>query len=250
MSTDGMMTFRTSYLRAIAWAWEQPEHYHRMVHSDAEELFDYLGLPFPAWDIKISLQPPRAAHEPVCEAGDGYQPAFAGRWVGPKPILKLPFPDAPTVEPVAALAAFYELLPTPFGPKTSGGEAGPGGMGMGPVSDALVLGAVLMRAVAMHWNTADGKLHEAYEHDLFGPRGGKPPRNINDALAKWQGYDCPWNMELVAMRCDSTWDGTGWSKRPRAELTLFVPAAPTETSLPFALAAYNQTGAAYPLTCP
>lgn len=249
MSTDGMMTFRTSYLRAIAWAWERPDQYEKMVSTDAKTLFQYLGLPFPQWHIQILLRPPCDAKEPVGTAGDGYLPTFAGRWVGPKPVLRLPFPDAPHADAVAALAAYYQLLPTPFGPDTSGGEAGPGGMGMGPVSDALVLGAVLMRAVAMHWNDRDEN-HLAYERDLFGPQGGTPPKNINDALAKWLGYDCPWNMELVAFHWDGSWDGKGWSKPPQAALTLFVPAAPSHGATPFALAAYNQTGAAYPLTCP
>jgi ribosomally synthesized peptide (two-chain TOMM family) len=198
--------------------------------------------------------------------GNGYQPALTGSWVGPRAVLRLRLPSPPKSEGerTRALAAYYASMPTPFGqgvptlsPENGGGVgdgSGAGGGGMGHWEDALVLGATVARALALSWS-------DEQFHDQFKGRGALL------ALQNWLGYTLPWNMELVTEYVSprvAHWDpaqqqwmhrdpkGKEWSPGVSPNhLTLWVPNAP-DAKYPqaVALAAYNQTGDAYPLTCP
>ncbi|MDD9939583.1 MAG: BMA_0021/BMA_0022 family TOMM bacteriocin [Myxococcales bacterium] len=247
MSMNSMMQFRTSYLKAIAKAWADPALFRRMATSD--DGFAFLEGPKPNWDVELHFRENRMP-------GNGYRPELTGSWVGPNAILELRLPKAPddAEEHAAALAEYYALLPSPFGFERSeevqdgaesGGSshqvtsAGAGGSGMGHFSDALVLGGVVMRALALSWESADFREHVFSRGRALG------------ALQAWLGYSCPWNMDIEAVPSSIEWlPGLGFSAKPRNRLTMWLPNRPEGHGLGVALAAYNQTGDAYPLTCP
>lgn len=274
MSIDGMMQFRLAYLEAIAQSWYDSAYRNRMFECAWEALED-LKRPLPHWNIQLRL----------CDdtlPGNGFSPSRVGGWVGPNFQLQVGFPRAPTCDDglvqaemrVSALAGYYELYPTPFGsgvrhkaPAISeqDSSAGSAGEGMGHWSDALVLGGVLVRALALYWQDAD------FRQLLL--QGGSAPHAPNkysggvmSVLEHWNGYTCPWNVDLyVVERDDVVWNHKQrcWTRakdQPKSsndrpptlnELVLFVPRAPHDFDhWPIALAAYNETGSAYPLTCP
>lgn len=248
MGMSDMMRFRTTYLEAIARAWSDEAFFHAMTNWKAKgyDGWEFLRPPLPHWHIEL-------AFGQDAMAGNGYQPELTGSWVGPKAILTLRFPEAPPLDQQArALSAYYSELPTPFGhgtirvePWPKGGgvppvgdDDGSGGDGMGYWSDALVLGGTVMRALALSW------VDQTFSEQLFG-------KNAVSALENWLGYTLPWNMQLWAMRDPlPKWDGSCWTPRPRNGLRLWVPNKPDTRYHALALASYNQTGNAYPLTCP
>lgn len=264
MSLNDMMLFRLAYLKAIALSWREPASLKRMIEvDDGWAFFREKKLePLPAWDIDLRFRPDQLP-------GAGFRPAQTGGWVGPNFLLELRLPKAPNPsDQPLALAQYYAALPTPFGVKGKEepkkcecpchedeaekgrgrvhnySSAGAGGAGMGHWSDAVVLGGVILRALALSWSDDD-----------FRWQLGENPLQ---ALQNWLGYNCPWNVTLRVEYTDLTWDAhsRAWSEKPRNRLTLYLPSKPDVTvngepiSLAVALAAYNQTGDAYPLTCP
>ncbi len=259
MSLDDMMRFRISYLKSIAKAWNDPAFFEQMTSADCG--WSCLAGPLPRWDIDLEFRRDKLA-------GNGYRPAETGGWVGPDFALQLRLPPGPTseVEQLTAITRYYALLPSPFGQLRKGekhcrdnaktccdrpdadlaedSSDGAGGSGMGHWADALVLGGVIVRALALSWSNADFKQQLASD--------------ALTALENWLGYNSPWNMSLSVdfEQGGSRWNGKDWHPKPRNLLRLFVPNRPTldvsgqPVNLAVALAAYNQTGDAYPLTCP
>jgi ribosomally synthesized peptide (two-chain TOMM family) len=245
---DDLMRFRTAYLRSIARAWNDEAFFRAMTDRKAKgyDGWRFLPHPLPHWHIELFFGLDTLP-------GNGFKPELTGSWVGPRAILKLRFPRAPEVaEQSRALAAYYAELPSPFGhgrihvepwhasegPPPLQDSDGSGGAGMGYWSDALVLGGSVARALALSWSNS------TFAEQFFGDRA-------LEAMQNWLGYTLPWNMQLEAEQVtDVTWDGTKWSPRPRNSLTLWVPNKPETRYQALALAAYNQTGNAYPLTCP
>jgi ribosomally synthesized peptide (two-chain TOMM family) len=174
--------------------------------------------------------------------------------------MTLCLPAAPknVADRAQALAAYYQLLPSPFGQKpgssgtargvggstggvgtSAGTSAGAGGAGMGHESAGFVLGGVILRALALSWQDP------IFAQQLI----GNP--DALTVLENWQGYSCPWNMQFLVEASMSEFKGGVWDPVPTNRLTFFVPTAPTDVGVhALALASYNQTGDAYPLTCP
>jgi ribosomally synthesized peptide (two-chain TOMM family) len=248
MGMDDMMRFRTAYLRAIARAWSDEAFFRAMTSwkTNGYDGWSYLPSPLPRWNVELLF-----AADVL--PGNGYRPDLTGSWVGPGAIFTLRLPRAPAGDQVKALAAYYSEMPTPFGqgrPRVEGwiepGEgtpevgdsAGSGGAGMGHWNDALVLGGTVLRALALSWSD------QTFSEQFFG-------KHAIDALQSWLGYTLPWNMQLEAEQVsDVTWNGKKWSPRPSNSLRLWVPNKPDTRHHALALASYNQTGNAYPLTCP
>jgi ribosomally synthesized peptide (two-chain TOMM family) len=249
MGMDDMMRFRTSYLEAIARAWVDEKFFHAMTDKNAKgyDGWRFLRRPRPHWNVELAFGVDTLP-------GNGFRPELTGSWVGPKALLSLCFPQAPVIEQQAeALAAYYKAMPSPFGQghpsadpwdereqhqQPLGDSDGSAGSGMGHWSDALVLGGTLVRALALSWS------EPLFCEQFFGGRA-------LDALQNWLGYTLPWNMDLQAEPArDMKWNGRAWTPMPRNRLTLWVPNRPETKHRALALAAYNQTGDAYPLTCP
>jgi ribosomally synthesized peptide (two-chain TOMM family) len=93
------------------------------------------------------------------------------------------------------------------------------------------------------------------------------PESSLKALQNWLGYTCPWNFDIAFEQCKATWiprsagESGYWKNLPQNLLIMFPPGAPRHDSGPgagskwleiqtIALASYNMTGDAYPLTCP
>lgn len=249
MNIDSMMQFRLSYLQLVAWGWESPQNYAAIVTAaDGFTLFTQLKLPRPPWTMSLKLSDPLT----VLQAS-GFAPAATGGWIGPRARLTIDFPAPPAVatDHPAALASYYSELPSPFGepppgPQPPGVASGAGGHGMGHMSDALVLGGVIVRALAISWADA------SFRQQLI---GGAP---INGLLMDYLGYNFPWNMDLIGRAGASAFifpqqGARGcWSPTPTNAIEMYVPRHPQlggpQDAL--ALAAYNQTGDQYPLTCP
>lgn len=265
MGMDSMMLFRTAYLRAIAKAWNNEHFFNRMTDCNAvgydgwkilEECVDPPPC-LPPWGIRLFF---REDQYP----GNGYHPELTGSWVGPQPIIRLRLPPPPAralpvpeaqAEQAKALAAYYAAMPTPFGYQARGKDAVQAqsalGTSMGPWVDALLLGATVVHALALSWND------ELFNSQFFGSEALLVLRN-------WLGYNLPWNMRIEAegvKHDEAKWDveqqqwqirdGQKWTAGvPANSLTLFVPNRPKPGFQAVALASYNQTGPAYPLTCP
>jgi ribosomally synthesized peptide (two-chain TOMM family) len=175
--------------------------------------------------------------------------------------LRLPGAPKDVDARAQALAAYYQLLPSPFGQKqgstaagrgvpsgspggvgnSAGSSAGAGGAGMGHESAGFVLGGVIVRALALSWKD------DTFADQLI---GNKEALTI---LENWLGYSCPWNMQFLVEKSSAQFkvkEGV-WDPAPTNQLTFFVPNAPKNVAdHALALASYNQTGDAYPLTCP
>lgn len=267
MSLDDMMAFRVAYLKAISESWRDDTFKQKMIAATADGGGDNSGWQYldrditsPVlndtnkvnnWDIDLHFL------EDVLP-GNGYHPELSGGWVGPRAVLTLNFPDPPTTDDqqAVALADYYFKLATPFGEierhGTGGGgvSSGAGGNGMGHMSDALVLGGVIARSLALSWSSTE------FKQQLVKTAGA----DALPVLANWLGYKCPWNVEIrVAFYGTGAglpvWnDNDGvkkWDPKPRNALQMYLPNKPAG-SPPYAiaLAAYNQTGDQYPLTCP
>lgn len=250
MALDGMMQFRLSYLQLVAWAWEKEARYDELVDPqnprDRWAYFDDLGLERPKWTIQLKIADPKTELP-----GSGFAPAETGGWIGPRAHLTFQFPAPPAdVDIPAAAAAYYARLPNPFGePQPVMGLAavssGAGGQGMGHASDAFVLGGVIVRALTVSWSNSDFRTKLT------------SGASINGLLMDYLGYNLPWNMDLFGTAGTSTYvpvkDKVGTWKDPLLNtLEMFMPRRPAGSGADraLALAAYNQTGDQYPLTCP
>ncbi|HKO52622.1 MAG TPA: BMA_0021/BMA_0022 family TOMM bacteriocin [Polyangiaceae bacterium] len=248
MAFDSMMQFRLSYLQLVSWAWEDDERYAAIVGEvNGYKYFDQLSLTLPTWNIKLKISDPTTKL-----AESGYAPAATGGWIGPRARLTIQFPEQPGDAAIpSASAAYYALLPNPFGeappPDAGGASSGAGGHGMGHMSDAFVLGGVILRALTISWKDP------IFRAQLV---SGQP---INGLLMDYIGYNLPWNMDLFGEVGTSVFTAAGqdddlgnWGPVPRNTLEMFMPKKPLGNGADraLALAAYNQTGDQYPLTCP
>jgi ribosomally synthesized peptide (two-chain TOMM family) len=245
-----MMQFRLAYLKAIAKAWNDAAFFKKMI-SDPDG-WKCLGSPKVHWNLEL-----RFAEDTL--PGNGYRPSLTGGWVGPDAVMTLRLPNAPAEEQQSlALAAYYAEMSTPFGKAfkgrqdlaatfeaVDGGNGGDGsdgsdGDGLGHSNDAFVLGGVILRALALSWSSDEFR-QQFFQGDAL------------VALENWVGYNFPWNMQIKAKLDEELeWQAGSerWSRAPRNQLTLYVPNKPQTQHQAVALAAYNETGNAYPLTCP
>lgn len=276
MISSDLMDFRTAYLRIIARTWVDSEFRGKVVGANSEQIrqlfindydFDWC---WPALDPIFE------------EAGAEWRPERVGGWRGKgfsgKLTVKLPLNKkcvrAKDPEKMAlALADFYALRPTLFGngkrwANSMSFQAYP--TSLGNEGDFQEFGAVILRALGLAWSEGpDG----AFTQKLQDTTSCLP------ALAGWLGYTTPWNMAIVVEDDpDAVWeplDGkdsrqNGWQIKPhhssseglnphppavslrKNTLVLHIPHRPDDADqefFPVALAAYNQTGPAYPFTC-
>ncbi len=167
MALDDFMSFRLTYLQAIAKSFGDKNFFKEMVNAQDGLAFlkkNFPSSPLPDWSIHVLFREDTLP-------GNGYHPEATGSWVGPRAKMVLRFPLAPDDVAIraSALAAYYQELPSPFGQKhdptsknlgapspaggggSAGTSAGSGGAGMGHESDAFVLGGVVLRALALSW---------------------------------------------------------------------------------------------------
>jgi ribosomally synthesized peptide (two-chain TOMM family) len=155
VAIDSMMQFRLSYLQLVAFAWEDTRNYDAIVADpDGYSFFTKLNLSRPPWTIALKLSDPL-----IGLPESGYAPAATGGWIGPRAQLTIEFPNPPENpdDAPAAMAAYYAALPSPFGEAGLTPDAistGAGGHGMGHMSDAFVLGGVIVRALAISWSNS------------------------------------------------------------------------------------------------
>ncbi len=252
---DSLMQFRITYLRAIARAWNDPAFLKELlecpnVFGILQQEFGFC-YPWPYLELRLAIdQNFPSVWQPVQTAG----------WIGPNDKFVLYLPPAPPSEPqwTPALAAYYQLFPTLFGPSrrlataapppqqgvaletsASGGDTifGSGGT----LTDFLTFGAVMLRALALSWKDPQ------FQHALYAD-------GLN-ALNAWLGYNSPWNFTVdISMDTTATWSPQSgrWSNLSNNRIEMNFPNAPKEfeTSVwPIALTAYNSTGPQYPFTC-
>lgn len=283
MSDHGLIEFRTAYLRAIARVWREGEtsDFARDLTSGVQgkinQCLAECGFSADCW--------PNLDVQFIRNGGVKWNPGDTGGWFCPVSkheslTLRLPLDKASVLEGVdqgywaQALAEFYQLFPTPFGPIAAPSQAGTNDATheslmayptkLGKFESFLELGGVVTRAIALAWRQqASGDL--SFTNDLT--------TNAVDALQSWLGYISPWGIDLrvehapAGARWIPPTDGasTGtWACGSTREgkrllladclkntLTLCLPDQPgaDATVWPIALAAYNNTGPAYPFTC-
>jgi ribosomally synthesized peptide (two-chain TOMM family) len=233
-----LIEFRVAYLRAIAKSWSDPEFRTRLSETPIVALGE-CGLGRWTWrlDLKLPLD------------GDQWNPGDTGGWAGSNresitlylpldPAVALPGP--PSESWPEALSEYYRLYPTLLG---TIGEPSPAGqaynVGLGSWNAFLDFGSVTVRALALAWRNADFRT--------------QVQKDTIAALQNWLGYNSPWNLDIrIRNNPEMKWSSGVWQQGSRKnELCLFVPQRPGDdfTVWPIALAAYNETGPAYPFTC-
>lgn len=246
MSTSDLMNFRTTYLRAIAQAWFDPEFASKLTIAGkgADALKDQFSYTWPWPDLILTVR----------DHGAEWNPSETGGWSGSirdEIWVNLPLDPARIKglrpeDHARAIAAYYQQYTTFLGPggppnptKETGNHLQAYDPGLGSWDGFLHFGAATFRALALAWH------NETFRKELQ-----------NDALLameSWVGYSSPWNFKILffdkSAQCtwnehDCTW------KLPRNELVLWLPRRPDKEHIrPIALTAYNSTGEAYPFTC-
>ncbi|MGK4006906.1 BMA_0021/BMA_0022 family TOMM bacteriocin [Sorangium sp. So ce1036] len=278
-----MIEFRTAYLRAIARVWREGEtsdfakDLTSGIQSKIDQCLSECGFSADCW--------PNLCVQFVRNGGVQWNPGDTGGWFSPVSkheslTLRLPLDKAKVLHGVdqrywaQALAEFYQLFPTPFGPIADPSQSGTKESThqslmayptkLGDFHSFLELGGVIARAIALAWRQqASGDM--SFTHDLMTRAAG--------ALQSWLGYISPWGIDLRvepapdgvrwipptddasagAWACGATREGESLPLEDylRNTLTLCLPDRPGKdaTVWPIALAAYNNTGPAYPFTC-
>lgn len=252
--TNSLMGLRLAYLRAIAKSWRDEEFKQTIVTGK-----DILGIlerefgfhsPWQHLELHLVNDEPKAEWKPMETAG----------WIGSNDRFVIHIPKKPdkATHPEQALAAYYQMFPTLFGPvKNNNSLRGPLplGLGVGP-EPFLEFGAVTLRAIALGWK------NETFWNDLTTKKGSKR-KDAKPALSRWLGYNCPWNFDLSFVEHQNfIWQEDGkhkigvWNppeagkKIPNNIIELHYPEKPEdETFYAIALTSYNSTGPAYPFSC-
>jgi ribosomally synthesized peptide (two-chain TOMM family) len=273
-SIDGdLMSFRTTWLRAVALAWSDAGFAEELERNPLRALLERFKFVWP-WpkviDFAVNVE------QGLKWAGDD--------WVWPSNqedclTLHLPISKRPEEMRVVALADYYAQRPSIFG-TAGGGGATPRSQSLItsaglditdadglPLSNFLLSGApvrfggnnppqggftpssgsfadfevVLLSALAKSWN------NQAFAELI------QSDKNLLVALHTIRGYTSPWRLILKLKDDDmANWNATAqtWTHLTPHLLTLNLPDRPiavNEQSV--ALAAYNSTGAMYPFTC-
>ncbi|WP_437576229.1 BMA_0021/BMA_0022 family TOMM bacteriocin [Sorangium sp. So ce887] len=284
MSTNKLMEFRVTYLRAIAKAWAEPDFENKLLNNPTRTLLDYFGFDWGMWENACTLQIVSTGRSPGRFDRRGNTastelPPMRFEWIGDEWVwsknlldsmtmyLPLTAPSTEATEQAMALADYYRQRASLFSDDW-GTEYGP--IGKKPVAIAPAVGTqsnspvggfvptdqgfeafkvVLLAAIAKAWASEDFKQMLLIDSAA--------------AMQTIRGYKLPWNMNICIMNDD----GASWTKpdassdppsqgqsywtfsRPHT-LTLYLPTAPSdENAEPVALAVYNATGAEYPFTC-
>lgn len=248
-----LMRLRLAYLRVIAKSWRDKEFKKSIVNTgDIFETLKEYGFDSPWEYLEFHLvdDEPKTMWKPMETAG----------WIGSNDRFVLYIPAKPdeTNCPEQALASYYQMFPTLFGPT----RFGPSGqeialkqslnydLGVGP-EPFLEFGAVTLRAIALAWENPE------FRQDLA-TKNGSARKEAKTALSRWLGYTCPWNFDInFVEHPDFTWQpesgNTGaWNlnKIPKNIIELHYPEKPEEEQFyAIALTSYNATGPAYPFSC-
>jgi len=254
MEQNTLIEFRVTYMRAIAKAWSDPTFKASLLKWKRDDTKDHplkeLGFnPRDHWP-KLEVE--------FVETGGTWKPHTTGGWyssgeVGETLTLRLPldpayaFPKNDKGQWTEALAGFYQRYPTLFGTKDKGLDTQSYLTDLGSTQPFFDFAGVIVRALALAWND-----------ELF---RGQLTENAANALLGWLGYTFPWGIPLKIVPttkpqwvCRSRKKGTyfDWDHLEPNTLTLAIPQKPNDSDpmiLPIALAAYNNTGPAYPFTC-
>jgi ribosomally synthesized peptide (two-chain TOMM family) len=266
-----LMAFRTTYLRAIAKAWADPQFSKHLIGDPISAMRDYFDFEWP-WPTMCNLEivVPGAGATP--SASPGRFEWIGDEWTWSKNLLEsltiyvplTPPPGEATSEatPAMALADYYRQRSSMFndhwGETTSLEHRS-----MGLVTEAYHDGSndryapmeetfegfeiVLVAAMAKAWKDPDFRQQVQIDSAA--------------ALQTIQGYTLPWEM-IIWIKNDekaqwtrpssphsgqSSWS---FSTENKHTLKLYLPTKPKElSSEPIALAMYNATGAVYPFTC-
>lgn len=190
-------------------------------------------------------------------------------WVGPDDKFEIEIPKAPERDQQpAALASYYSIFPTLLGgghipvhlsSKAKGNSVetrsyttSQGGsdntLGIGGPEDLLAFGASMPNLIAYAWES------EENFKDLMSPENN-PLRQGQTAGDKTFLFQNPWGFNIEFKAGTTEWksdhDGNWeWEALPKNVIWLNLPKPPPDKQKQaVALAAYNNSGPAYPYTC-
>lgn len=283
-ATDDLMEFRTTWLRAVAYAWANEEFAADLVKEGnaTAALHQKFGFVW-KWPTTLSLKVKKETE--FKWIGDD--------WVWPEDkedelVLYLPLkPKIPAEKHALALADYYHSRPSMFGRGPSPSASTVLSSSGVKIQDFFAEALQQFAKTKMMPGTKTAPLRISSREP---PRDGFFPNHLsfldfevvlNSIMARaWEnenfadmivtkehvgkamdlirGYKSPWKLHLM-IRDDvhATWhDGGGdprrsaWKDTTPHELTLNLPAAPkVGRDQTIALAAYNATGAEFPFTC-
>jgi ribosomally synthesized peptide (two-chain TOMM family) len=274
---DGdLMSFRTTWLRAVARAWGDERFRGELVDDPRGTLQRRLGFAWP-WDHIIDFAV--AQDQGLQWAGDD--------WVWPTDhedslTLYLPITRRPDVDlRPRALADYYAQRPSIFGTAGGGGGSTPRSQslvtsaglditdadGM-PIASFMLAGAPVRFAglappnggfIPNSGTFADfevvllSALAKAWDNDAFATLIQADEPVLRVALSSIRGYSPPWRLTLRVLDDENATynaESSRWDGLTPHQLALNLPDRPA--SIPeqaLALAAYNSTGAEFPFTC-
>jgi ribosomally synthesized peptide (two-chain TOMM family) len=274
---DGeLMSFRTAWLRAVAYCWAHQELSDKLEDDPKAFLWKMFNFDWP-WKDTIDFTVNRGQGLKWC--GDD--------WVWPSDnedslLIRLPITRGPK-DPgqiALALADYYAQRPSIFGTAAGGGSTPRGqslitsaGLDVTdvfglPISE-FMLSSAPVRFAGNHpppggfmpssGSFADfevvliSALAKAWNNKTFADLIQADKDNVVVALQTIRGYTSPWRLTLKIEDDDAArWDGETlrWTTLSPHLVALNLPDRPTEINdQGVALAAYNSTGAAYPFTC-
>ncbi|MCE2029020.1 BMA_0021/BMA_0022 family TOMM bacteriocin [Sessilibacter corallicola] len=258
---NSMMQLRLAYLFCLTKSWENSDE-GRMFRdhlTSGKDLFPFFQSKVPGFSVnwthlEFSVTRSEQSNNHVL-----WNPELVQGWVGPMDHMELTLPAKPNIEPnqlAHALAQYYLLFPTPFGPTQEIEEddsdvmmeALPTDLGESPES-ILDFGGVILRAVSVGWS------HPEFFEELI--KASNETGNATPILTKYLGWQNPFNFQLrFKISSDFTYTPTdspnklGWKNIPTTKIGVWYPEPPTEAEIqPIALTAYNEDGPGYPMSC-
>lgn len=254
-----MMQLRLGYLYILTKSWADPAIKEQIVNKD--DIIGYLQEQVPGFKSTwpyLKFQ--------VKESKDQltWTPEFTQGWSGPVDWVEMVLPPKPNIEAnqlAHALAQYYLLFPTPFGP-TSRVNANDSNLGMtnpnlGDTNEDLVnLGGVILRAISMAWSNPE------FEKELLDVSKPTEEGGLGDAtsvLIEYLGWVNEFNTKFRFRQATEDefkyeWNSApgaiGWSNIPQTILGAWYPEPPTPSDAqPIALTVFNESGPNYPFTC-